>query len=365
MRRSETNMRKTFKRSLALVLSLLMLMTAVPMSFAATTCPNCHERVEAEIHDAVGATCSSFGYTKAGSYCPNCGHCFSDDEGKRLDKTEHNDSNLEKKDMEPASCEANGKIEHYQCKDCHKFFVKNGSKYVEVTETALTLYGHDFKAITADDITLTPKENNETGYTATITLTCSNNECEPVTLAAELDDGEAVTHATCAADGKTKYTATVKVNVWVNGAVTEVTYSGTKEVVIPKLDHKDQYVKHEQKNGNCVATGNIEYYSCATCNILFTKNEDGTYTKVEEEDVITPKLEGFDAHTVEGEPQKFSGTLENQEEFDCIKGGIWVATCANCHEEYVYGEIPAVDSHTEQDFPAVPRKYLCGCFYRA
>ena len=105
-------MRKTFKRSLALVLSLLMLLTVTPISFAAKTCENCNQKVEPVDTVACAATCSTYGYSKDGQYCPNCGKCFTDDEGRRIDKTPHDALNLDSVPAVLPTCETNGTIEH-------------------------------------------------------------------------------------------------------------------------------------------------------------------------------------------------------------------------------------------------------------
>ena len=62
-------MKKTCKRSLALVLSLLMLLSVAPLSFAAVTCEECGNTVTPiTITEPKTATCSEYGYSTAGNF---------------------------------------------------------------------------------------------------------------------------------------------------------------------------------------------------------------------------------------------------------------------------------------------------------
>ncbi|MCH5157286.1 MAG: bacterial Ig-like domain-containing protein [Clostridiales bacterium] len=113
---------------------------------------------------------------------------------------------------------------------------------------------------------------NNDGYTAvTATFTCTDNDDEQVKTATVTS---ATTDATCTADGKTVYTATVNFN--------GQDYTDKKEVTLNALGHTLGAWVNEVP-ANCTTSGVKGHYYCSTCEKNFAP--DGT---TELADIVIP-----------------------------------------------------------------------------
>ena len=115
-------------------------------------------------HSAAVETEDSDGNSEYWS-CDRCKKFFSDKDGKNeieedswiIPATGHNYGSLIPEVSE--SCTEDGVKAHYECADCHKLFVKDNNKYVEVSADDLIIksLGHDYKEVegTAKKVTCT------------------------------------------------------------------------------------------------------------------------------------------------------------------------------------------------------------------
>ena len=363
-------MRKTFKRSLALVLSLLMLLTVSPIGFAVVTCPGCGKTVEPVIVDGPKtATCSEYGYNVAGQYCPECGKCLTNNDGRRTDKTPHDAQNLDPVAAVIPTCAENGTIAHYQCKDCGKLFLKNGDAFEEVKEAALTLYGHTFAEPANDDFTFTEKKD-KSGFTAKLQLSCTAEACpatpEALTFDAVVDNGVVTKEPGCKEPGTKRYTATVTLQVYVPGEGEEAgtvetkVFTGTHDMTLEGAEYQPehQYVFHPATKVTCVGDGNKAYYTCENCDLIFVDQEGSDKPVPTTEDVVLhkeddPRLKDRTIHTEGDTKVKYSFDEQgNKIRFDCMKGGKEYLVCTVCEAEYSPTDI-AADSHTDVETLAV------------
>ena len=153
-------MKRTLKRSLAFLLSVLMMLTAAPLvSFAAgeedkIVCPNeaCAKELTAEDLALVmpsDATCTEPGYDKLGYACPDCGTGIAFGKYEAPTMTPATGHTFEAVDADPATCIENGKIAHFVCKVCEKKFLTDADRFSTTYASELELLdlavgSHDF-----------------------------------------------------------------------------------------------------------------------------------------------------------------------------------------------------------------------------
>lgn len=121
-------MKRTFKRSLALVLSVLMILTAAPLAFASgdkvyaicnsSKC-NGAERELVFIGTATPATCTESGYSSIGYACKACGEGVAHGGVPAAVKEEAPGHELEYVEAQAPTCLDNGVKAHLTCKVCH------------------------------------------------------------------------------------------------------------------------------------------------------------------------------------------------------------------------------------------------------
>lgn len=294
-------MRKTFKRSLALVLALLMLLTVSPMGFGY----------------ADPKTCKHSGLTFVAA--------------------------------KEATHQADGWIDHYYCEDCNSYFTGNltGGGLKIVTEAEVKTSVHTYTA--KPDFSWLPDATN--GYKSGATFTCSVCKKE-VTIDAVVTS--VVTKAsTCKEEGVRTYTATVN-----QGGKT---YTDTKTAAIELAEH--EFVHHDAMEPNCVADGNIEYYSCKNCDKVFLEanaESETTEAKIHEGKLKAddPKLKDRKSHTEAEETKKYSfDDKGNKIQYDCTKGGKEYKVCTVCEVEYSPTAI-ATRNHKDKQYPEVPATCL-------
>ena len=129
----------------------------------------------------------------------------------------------------------------------------NGQTHTDTKDVAdIPVTGHSYGE---------PEWNwTEDGKSCTVTFTCENDATHKETPEVEVTP-EVKKAATCTETGVTTYTATVKFN--------GETYMDSKDVAdIPATGHK--LSKTEAKAVTCAEAGNKEYWTCETCDKLFS-----------------------------------------------------------------------------------------------
>ena len=343
-------MRKTFKRSLALVLAMLMLLSVGPIGFAAdeirVTCKSCKKEVTLTAVPEIAATCQETG-RKAGYVCPLCK--VYNLGGEVTPKTEHNYSPVEAK---PASCAADGNIAYFECTTCDSVFLKEEDAsgtitFKPTTKEAVTVYGHTF---TSDPVF--SWEKAEDTYKVTARFLC--DDCHQLIPVTAKVTSEVTKEATCAVKGEITYTAVATMK--------GKDYTGKRVDEIPTVAHK--YVLHEAAVPNCEKDGNKEYYTCETCTTVFVKNGE-EYSETTKEAVTIPKsgdLIGRTAHTDAKDNRiyslkdgkKMTKIIDGVEYpyYDCKLGGVEYRYCSVCKQEYSPVTIPA-KNHEDENFAKI------------
>ena len=286
-------MRKSFKKSLALVLAVLMLLSIAPMSLAVvdpSTCDHSYNLVEAKT----------------------------------------------------PTHEEDGWVKHYRCPTCQSYFIKTeAGTFKMVTEAEVMLYAHTFSAKPA--FVWTPKGKD---YTAVAKFTCA--VCERVTTIAAVVTSEVTKEATCAAPGETTYTATATLK--------NQTYTDTYKVPIESPEHEyyeveatspncvsDGYQAHYAcKNCDLIFKKvGSSYQQITLASITIKKADD-------------PRLAGRTAHTDSGEVIRYS--IKNGEKiaYDCTLGGFECKFCSYCEQEYGKKPLEKRSTHTDVHHNTVP-----------
>ena len=287
-------MRKTFKRSLALVLAMLMLLTIAPLGFAETVNP---------------ATC---------------------------------DHNYNVVQEVPASHEADGLRKHYKCDKCGSLFVKNASGgFDPVTLDELRTTVHTFDEKPEFVFTPDPKK----GYTCVAVFTC--NVCDREVSIPAVVTSEITKQASCTEKGEKTYTATVTSN--------GQTYTDEKKDPVDMVAHK--FVFNEETEANCRENGHIAYYSCENCDKVFKSNDPHTETTMEflestKLKSADPKLKDRTEHTDSLKNVKYSYKDGKRVAYNCLLGGFEAHFCSYCEQEYSPEPI-AAKNHVDDNFSRV------------
>ena len=236
--------------------------------------------VKTTSHNETPAICLEVGYT-AGTYCEDCKKWISGH--VEIEAIAHkNKVHHEKVDE---TCEDDGTIEYWACPDCDKNFT-DAECTAEADTIVITKKGHDYDV--NDDGVVDDK------------------------------DGAVTTEPECEKDG-------------VRSFICQNDASHTDTKVIPQLGHIDEnpangicdrcntdICKHtetthtEGKDSTCIATGNIEYWTCQRCGKNFAEQECKTVVAD-----VTIKVK---SHSYTG-AVKSDGNGENAtHSFKCVNG---------------------------------------------
>ena len=270
-------MRKTIKKSLALVLSLLMLLSVSPLGFAVPmTCPKCGVKCEWIEQEEIPATCQADGH-EAGFICSNCNEYAAG--GAVIIKGEHQ---YVPYDGETAYCPGNADAELYQCDTCKALFLK------------------------------TVGEDETPAYTP-VEATALSAHTLPETPTAEVE-------ASCGVAGNVAYYECSVCHAKFSDA------EGKNKLETVATDPLDHVIKHkEAKAATCTEDGNKEYWYCELCGAFFS-DEDGTTEITDKTSVVLTKLGG--EHEPDAEYSFFSN---DGSAFDCEADGYKIKFCTKCH----------------------------------
>lgn len=305
-------MRKTIKKSLALVLSLLMILSIGQLGFALEmTCPKCGEKSELIEMAEVPASCLLPGRA-AGYFCTKCNQFALG--GEEIPVSDHN---YQPYAAETVYCSGSAGAELYQCGTCKKLFLKtigsdNKPIYTATDSSALT--GH---TISATQIPAVPATCNAAGTIAYFACTACGKKFSDAQGNNELET-----------------------------------------IVDPKLDH--QIAHKDAKAATCTDPGNTEYWYCTRtgCGKFFS-DAAGTQEIVDKTSVVIPAIGGN--HIASEEYTRFANDGGT---FSCTAGGYKVKLCEKCGAPMMNTriDIPASGHSQADDWTYVDKnggKYDC------
>ena len=180
-----------------------------------------------------------------------------------------------------ATCTEPGSIACYRCTGCGKTYSDAAGKN-EITQSDITIpaKGHAAEEFWTSVETVKKSTCTETGIEK-LELLCKN--CETV-----LETREEVIPALGHTWGE--WVVTRPATETEEGAESRTCYhdsTHTETRVIPKLEHKHHPVAVAEKAATCTEAGNIAYWRCSGCGLLF-RDAAGTKQIEAEETVITP-----------------------------------------------------------------------------
>ena len=358
-------MKKTCKRSLALVLSLLMLLSVAPLTWAEgeNICSNCKRPDGLIPFEEIPATCFAVGY-EAGIKCRFCN--TYNEGGKEIPKLAHH---YEEVPGVTATHEKDGTLKHYICTNagCGKLFLLekvNGSElYKEVTDADLIAYGHtpkEEKARYSFDA-----ENNRIKFDCELGgveyLVCAEETCgreyAPVKLEPTIQHPTKVVSkkdASCTEDGYEAYNVCK-----ICGKILDDNGHETTITVLP-AGHKfgDKVPAVE---ADCTKTGHPDYWECSACKKVFVLPKDFEVTEATTDEEIKAALEevkpdyaedgetvvktAIEKITVPVQPHTFSATPTTpRDDITCDKGGsLATYTCPVCKKAYIEYDVEKGD----------------------
>lgn len=186
--------------------------------------------------------------TKLKRTCSRCGV------SETVPKCEH--KNVEAVAAKAATCEADGNIAYWHCKDCDNYFSDEAlTTYIEKADTVIPATGHKY----GDPAYTWSKDCS----TVTATMICANDISHIVTETVSTESTE-TKKATCTDSGAITYTAT-----FTNAAFKEQ----TKEVTVAALGHDYKEVPESAKEATCTEAGKEADKKCSRCGDVITGKE--------------------------------------------------------------------------------------------
>ena len=287
-------MKRTFKRSLALLLSVLMILTAAPLVFASNPIAVCNS---SKCHGAerelifIGAvqeeTCTESGYSSIGYACKACGEGVEHGGVPAATKVEAPGHDLEAVEEQAPTCLDNGVKAHLTCKVCHKNIALTGhaftTDYLSDEDLAIVAVGsHSYAEY--DPATLDENIPEADYLKSPASCTAKAVYYEKCSVCGEFttekffewsgdpapshqwDEGVVIEEATCAnggKDGKKLFTCTVE------GC------GETKEEIIEKPADHDRPAADEwtYPEGVTCLTGGTVYQYCKKCGEQLAEKE--------------------------------------------------------------------------------------------
>lgn len=224
------------------------------------------------------------------------------------------------------TCTTNGNIEHYECNTCHKLYAdQQGTTELQPADVTI-LASHELTLVPAEPNSCT-EPGNVKHYHCSVCLKnfsdeAGTNELATVVVPAAGHDMTRTGAAApdCVNSGNYEYYTCQtchKLFEDVNGN----TETNETAVFRPATGHDMQ--KTEAQPNGCTQPGNIEYYTCLTCNKLY-KDAQGV-EQIQQQDTVIPA-----AH-------KLDKTVKNPA--TCTEpGNIEYYTCSVCQKLYKEAE---------------------------
>ncbi len=225
--------------------------------------------------------------------------------------------------VEP-TCTTAGHEAYYTCGHCSDIFIYT-TEYVPTTLAAVTIpaSGHNWA-----NPTWSWTQDEHGNYTgATVTFTCTNDNCGATYQLTAAITSSIATAATCTTSGETLYTATATVpEAGVENLAGGTTFTDTRTRPIEATNHA--LTKHIANDATCTEGGNIEYYTCSVCNKIFREGNVATGIaryEITEDDIGIPALgHNFDYRAADIVPVWV--WVEEGNTYQCTM----TATCTRC-----------------------------------
>ena len=250
-------------------------------------CSRCGRVIETktEIIPATGhlwgawETISAATETQEGSEQRVCAHDESHIETRAIPRKPHEHS-LQKTAAAKPTCTATGNIEYWTCLGCGRRFADAaGKNEIEEADTVIPANGHTAETEWSETLVI------EAGCLGTgrkeLTLFCGDCgeilSTRSVSIPAPGHDWGAWTETKAA----TEKDSGIETRTCARCARTE-------ERVIPKLEHRHDLAKTEAAAPSCTESGNIAYWTCLGCGLIFS--DENAQNETNSENIVIPAL---------------------------------------------------------------------------
>ncbi|MDO5138152.1 MAG: BspA family leucine-rich repeat surface protein [Oscillospiraceae bacterium] len=187
-----------------------------------------HAPGETQQENVISPDCENQGSYEEAVYCTVCGQELSREE-KISEALGHD---LQKTEKLEATCEEDGHLAYYTCQRCEKYFSDTmGEDEINISDTVIPATGHAWGEWTVTKEATEEEEGLETRY-------CSNDTSHMETR------------------------------------------------IIPRLDHVHVPEKTSAKAATCEESGNIEYWTCTGCGLIFS--DKNCENNINIEDTVVP-----------------------------------------------------------------------------
>ncbi|MBO4538824.1 MAG: hypothetical protein J5781_00995, partial [Clostridia bacterium] len=251
---------------------------------------------EMEAFDAIEATCTEGGRV-AHYYCDRCGKYFADDQGENelsagqvfIDPLGHNMSFRAEKDP---TCVDDGFYEHYFCTRCEKYFSdENGDNEISVSSVTINRLGHDYEYHEKVEPTCTTDGANE-HYECNRCGALFDQNKDPISqqdLVITAPGHQEIQHFTVREVGCENYGCSVE--CYQCGVCNKYFTDENCTVEIAKADAIIDPLGHdlitvEAKEPTCILAGHVEYVYCRRCGSRWIDN--GGLTPADDEQIVVP-----------------------------------------------------------------------------
>ena len=312
---------------------------------------------------AVIALCSAFGLTACGG-----GNNGGQTDGGDGGGTAVHKHALSFVGEHASTCEEEGNSAYYICKTCGKWFWDgSGKKEIEDKNGVIRPAGHQMRTVERLDPTC--DRDGHAGYY--ICLGCGNwyydkngknliEDKSTITIAA----GHRIRYigendSTCTAEGNTAHYICLGCGELYEDAAGNEIIEDKTSVVIPKKPH--QMTHFDARESSCSKEGNIEYYSCSTCEKLY-KDEDGNEEILRKDSIITKKAHKYENEicTDCGAHEPTAGVIYNETPNGCTVFGIEVEGKTEIYiaDEFNGKKVVAIEDNAFENYTSLEKIHL-------
>ena len=191
--------------------------------------------------------------------------------------------NLTKVDAVSATCTTNGNVEYYTCDGCEELFT-DASATTTTTASAVVVAktGHNLTAVAEVSATCTTNgvkaywtcSGCETLFADPMGMTTTNHEQLVIPAGHNIEHHEAVA-PTCTTAGNVEYWHCAGCETYYSDA-NGTTTTTADAIVVEALGHTMTH--HEANAATCTTDGNVEYWTCGTCDKYYADANGTTET---------------------------------------------------------------------------------------
>lgn len=199
------------------------------------------------------------------------------------DSSEVHTHNLTKVDAVSATCTTDGNVEYYTCDGCEELFT-DASATTTTTASAVVVAktGHNLTAVAEVSATCTTDgvkahwtcSGCETLFADPMGMTTTNLEQLVIPAAHNIEHHDAVA-PTCTTAGNVEYWHCAGCETYYSDANGTTTTTATA-IVVEALGHSMTH--HEANAATCTTDGNVEYWTCGTCDKYYADEQGTTET---------------------------------------------------------------------------------------